>query len=75
MRTTINIDDDVLERLRQVAERRDESLGTVVSALLRDALTPRTAKADRTGLPTMPIQPGAGQADLAIVNALRDDLP
>ncbi|MCU0753512.1 MAG: hypothetical protein MUE46_00100 [Xanthomonadales bacterium] len=75
MRTTINIDDDVLARVRQVAERRDESLGAAVSALLREALAPRAAQADSTGLPTMPIQPGAGRADLAIVNALRDELP
>ena len=74
MRTTLSIEDDVLDRVRTVADRRQQSIGVVVTALLREALAPKTVGPDRTGLPTMPVQPGATQATLAIVNALRDDV-
>ena len=40
MRTTVNFDDDVLRAVRSLARERDESLGTVISALLRKALSP-----------------------------------
>ena len=75
MRTTLSIEDDVLDRVRKVADRRQQSLGEVVTALLREALAPKTVGPDQTGLPTMPMQPGATQANLAIVNALRDEMP
>ena len=75
MRTTLSIEDDVLDRVRTVANRRQQSIGEVVTALLREALAPKTVGPDRTGLPTMPMQPGATQANLAIVNALRDEMP
>lgn len=74
MRTTLSIEDDVLDRVRKVADRRQQSIGVVVTALLREALAPKTVGPDRTGLPTMPVQPGATQATLDIVNALRDDV-
>ncbi len=40
MRTTVNLDDDMLRAVRSLAQERDESLGTVISALLRKALSP-----------------------------------
>lgn len=76
MRTTIAIDDAVLESVRRVALRRNQSMGVVVTDLLRQALAAKPAVvADRSGLPLMPVQPGAGQADLNTVNALRDEYP
>jgi hypothetical protein len=75
MRTTLTIEDEVLNRVRLVANRRQQSISEVVTTLLREALAPKTLAPDRTGLPTMPVQPGATQANLAIVNALRDEMP
>lgn len=40
MRTTLNIDDDVLRAARSLAEEERKSLGAVVSDLIRRALTP-----------------------------------
>ena len=40
MRTTVNLDADVMRAIRSLARERDESLGTVISALLRKALSP-----------------------------------
>ncbi len=38
MRTTLNLDDDLMRAIRALAHERGESLGAVVSALVRDAL-------------------------------------
>ena len=48
MRTTLNIDDDLLMAVREVARRNRQSIGAVASHLLRQALAgDQTA---RTGL-------------------------
>lgn len=41
MRTTIDIDDDVLNAAKALARRENVSAGHVVSRILRDALTGR----------------------------------
>lgn len=38
MRTTINLDDDVMRAIRSIAREKGESLGSVVSSLVREAL-------------------------------------
>jgi hypothetical protein len=40
MRTTLNLDDDVLHAIRSLAREQGESLGNVVSSLVRRALRP-----------------------------------
>ena len=40
MRTTLNLDEDVLRAVKSLARERGESLGTVVSGLVREALRP-----------------------------------
>lgn len=40
MRTTINLDEDVLRAVRSLADERGESLGVVVSDLVRKGLNP-----------------------------------
>ena len=39
MRTTLNIDDDVLIAVRELAKRESRSLGDMMSSLLRQSLT------------------------------------
>jgi hypothetical protein len=39
MRTTLDIDNDVLQAARELSRRERKSLGTVVSDLVRQALT------------------------------------
>lgn len=45
MRTTLNVEDDLLIALREIAKRESRSLGAVVSKLLRQQLTVRSASA------------------------------
>ena len=58
----------------RMPDPRQQSLGAVVTELLRQALVAKISLTNVGGLPLMPVQPGAGQADLKIVNALRDEL-
>jgi len=54
MRTTLAIDDDVLAAVKDLAEVQRKTLGEVLSALARTALTPRaTHLAERNGFPLL----------------------
>jgi hypothetical protein len=79
MRTTLTLDDDVLAAARVLARQRKQPIGTVISALAREALS-STQKAnshriaaERNGLPLLPVQPQGAAVDLELVNSLRDD--
>ena len=49
MRTTLNIDDDLLIAIKEVAKRESRSAGAVVSGLLRQSLTRGGQDAPRGG--------------------------
>ena len=85
MRTTLQLDDDVLAAARVLARQRRTSLGAVISALVRQALV---APADngsgvgshaernhRNGVPLLPWKAEGAPVDLELVNRLRDELP
>lgn len=46
MRTTLNLDDDLLDVARALAREQQRPLGDVVSDLMRRALQPRTTVRD-----------------------------
>ncbi|MGB3909818.1 MAG: hypothetical protein WBL06_05050 [Pseudolysinimonas sp.] len=75
MRTTANIDDDVLAAARQYADVRGLTLGEALSQLARSALSERAPGGTRNGIVLLPTRPGARSATLEDVNALRDELP
>lgn len=56
MRTTLDLDDDVVAAARAVARQEGSSLGRVVSALARRGLTPLTNS--KEGFPAFAIPPG-----------------
>ena len=58
MRTTINVDDDVLELARALAAARQISLGAAVSYLVRRGASARTRHRIRNGFHTFAIEPG-----------------
>jgi hypothetical protein len=74
MRTTLDLDEDVLLAAKEIAMAQGTTAGKVVSALARKALAPeRTARA-RHGVPVLPRRPpGAPRPTMALVNRLRDD--
>ena len=75
MRTTIDIEDDVLLAAKELARQRGKTLGQVLSALVREALTRKPPVSTKHGLPLFPVQPDAGVVTLEFVNQLRDELP
>jgi hypothetical protein len=55
MRTTIQIDDDVLQAARSLARAESKPLGKVISDLARQALAPKPQRGARKGFPTFEI--------------------
>lgn len=73
MRTTLDIDEDVLEAAKQIAAVRSTTAGRVLSELARQALSPaKEQPAVLNGVPLLPPRPGARPVTLEEVNRLRD---
>jgi hypothetical protein len=74
VRTTLEIDDDLLDVARKVAREEGTTVGQVISRLVRQSLTATTPAKTRNGvrlfIPTK-LQP---RPDLRVVNELRDDV-
>ena len=75
MRTTLDIDDDVLQAAKELGGMQKKTAGQILSALARKALAP-VAPARvrvRNGVPLLPTRPGAPIITMADVNRLRDE--
>ena len=68
MRTTLDLDNDVLAAARSIAGARKQTMGKVVSDLVRQSLA-TTAKRGTTGIPLLPRRPG-----VIVTNELIDKL-
>jgi hypothetical protein len=74
VRTTLDIDDDVLQAAKELAAARRSSAGKVLSELVRQALAPNVARRIRNGVPLLPQRPaGASRPTMKLVNRLRDE--
>ena len=74
MRTTLDIDEDVLEAAKEIAASRATTAGRVLSDLARQALAPQRAPRIRNGVPLLPRRPkGSRRPTLELVNRLRDE--
>ncbi|MEW6756135.1 MAG: hypothetical protein AB1505_34935 [Candidatus Latescibacterota bacterium] len=75
MRTTLNIDDDLLRVARSLARARSVSLGTIVSELARLGLQSRrrTRAASRSGLPVFAVPEDARPITLEDVHKIEDE--
>ena len=79
MRTTLALDDDVLEAARALARQQGSTLGAVISALARESLRASARgssddEQERSGLPLLQIRTSGAVVDLELVNQLRDEL-
>ena len=75
MRTTLVIDDDVLSAAKEMAEMENKSIGEVISALARHALSPAESKIKkRNGVPLLPVRKGAPRVTSEMVHQLREEL-
>jgi hypothetical protein len=74
MRTTLEIDDDVLQAAKDLAANRGTTAGKVLSELARQALEPRRTPRLRNGVPLLARRPaGSPKPTLDLVNRLRDE--
>jgi hypothetical protein len=72
MRTTLDLDEDVLQAAKEIARQRGVTVGKVLSDLARLAMARQATGETRHGLPLFPIQPDADLVTLERVNRLRD---
>ena len=74
MRTTLDIDEDILQAAKEIAAMQKSTAGKVISELARKGLEPRAAGIDtRNGVPVLPPRPGERQVSTDDVSRLLDD--
>lgn len=76
MRTTFDVDDDVLQAARELAAAQGLTIGQMLSALARKGLEASEGHSSRTrnGVPLLPRRPpGAAKLTMKQVNELRDE--
>jgi hypothetical protein len=74
MRTTLDIDDDVLQAAKELGALHGKSTGQVVSELARQALSRSPTSGLRNGVPVLPPRPaGRPRPTMRLVNELSED--
>ncbi|MEO8613593.1 MAG: CopG family transcriptional regulator [Luteolibacter sp.] len=74
MRTTLNLDDDVLATAKALAARQGKPLGEVISGLIRRAVEPPAqAAVERNGIPLFPVSQAAREVTPEIVRDLLEE--
>ena len=74
MRTTLELDDDLVLVAKHLAQKRGITMGRVISELARKALEPGAAPKMRNGVPLFTPKANTPKPHLALVNRLRDEL-
>ena len=72
MRTTLDLEEDVLEVTKQLARQQGKTTGYMASFLIRMALQPTTPVKSRNGVLLLEPKPGVKKPSLKLVNELRD---
>ena len=78
MRTTLDIDNDVLQAAKELAKRRQKTAGQMVSELLRQALTAKRSQPDQLSEPQAvygfePVPSRGGLVTNQLIDDLKDD--
>jgi hypothetical protein len=73
MRTTLDIDDDILAYARERAEAERRTMGQIISAMVRDALLKTPGVEVWNGIPQLPVHDRPTVVTLDLINELRDD--
>jgi len=73
MRTTLEIDDDVLQAARSIASAENKNIGQALSELARRGLAPRNQSKARSGFPVFEVAPDAPPITLEMVKAALDE--
>lgn len=74
MRTTLDIDDELLLTVKQIARQRKMTAGRIVSSLLRESLQPKVFEVRRrNGVPVLPRRANAPVVTTELVNRLLNE--
>lgn len=73
MRTTLDIDEDVLAVARELAAQRNQSIGAVISDVFRKNRESRSASKVRNGIHVIARPRKGPKVTLEMVNKLRDE--
>jgi hypothetical protein len=74
VRTTLDLDEDILQAAKELAAVHGQTTGRVVSDLVRKALEVAPPARSRNGVPVLPRRPaGSPRPTMAAVNRLRDE--
>jgi hypothetical protein len=73
MRTTLDIDADILGIAKELAHQRKTSAGKVISELAREALKPKKTPRFRNGFMLLDREPGEPPTTMEMVNRWRDE--
>jgi predicted transcriptional regulator len=74
MRTTLDIDDDVLQAARSIAAAEGTNIGKALSELARLGLVPRSQSRTRSGFPVFDVEANASPITLELIkDALNRD--
>lgn len=73
MRTTVNIDEDILQAARRLAEAQDKTLGEVLSELARKGLRPTMPRRSHRGFPVFDVSEEAPPITPEMVREALDD--
>ena len=72
MRTTIDLEEDLVLVAKQLAAQRDSTMGRIISEYFRKGLEPGKTAKMRNGFPLFDLKPGAPKPSLELINRLRD---
>ena len=73
MRTTLDLDEDLVQIARNLAQQRNMTIGRVVSELALASLEPKSSAKLRNGVPLFAPRSGTRKPHLKLVNELRDE--
>jgi hypothetical protein len=74
MRTTLDLEEELLLAVKEIAKQRRTTASHVVSILIRESLQPQTLKLEyRDGVPVLPRRPNGPVITSELVNRLRDE--
>jgi hypothetical protein len=74
MRTTLNLEDELLRAVRSLAKERNESLGAVVSSLLRRTLRPEPELGYEQDVPVFMVKENAPPITPEMVESALENL-
>jgi hypothetical protein len=73
MRTTLNLDEDIVRIAKSLARQRAESLGKVISDLARRGMRAGQGTVRRRGFPVFTVDPQARPLTLEDIKRLEDE--